>query len=122
LDENFPAVPLSFFKDIPFVMLTQNNDTRIRGDRLCKSSGFRPEIVIELNQQATAYMVASTKIGATFISDTVATKLPATDTLVYYKLDGEASMRDVYFYYKKRKSKTRAMEEFIKLIHQTDTN
>ncbi|MBE6655548.1 MAG: LysR family transcriptional regulator [Ruminococcaceae bacterium] len=116
LKKNFPAAPLSLFKDIPFVMLTQGNDTRLRGDRLCRDAGFRPKIVFDLNQQATAYMVASTGIGATFVSDAVAEKLPAHENLAYYKLAGESAERQVYFYYKKHKYKTRAMEEFIRLI------
>ena len=116
LKEHFPAVPLESFKDVPFVMLTQGNDTRARGDRLCRGAGFRPDIVLELNQQATAYMVASTGIGACFVSDTVAEKLSTYKNLAYYKLSGADAVREVYFYYKKHKYKTRAMEEFIHLI------
>lgn len=116
LKKDFPIVPLAVFGEIPFVMLTQGNDTRIRGDRLCRSAGFHPSIVLELNQQATAYMVASTGMGACFVSDTVALKLPSHANLAYYKLAGDDAERQVYFYYKKHKYKTRAMEEFIHLI------
>lgn len=116
LKKEFPIAPLAAFKEIPFVMLTQGNDTRMRGDRLCRSAGFHPSIVLELNQQATAYMVASTGMGACFVSDTVARKLPAHESLAYYKLFGDDAEREVCFYYKKHKYKTRAMEEFIRLI------
>ncbi len=116
LSDDYPEVSLSEFSDIPFIMLSPSNDTRTRGDRLCREAGFRPKIILELNQQATAYMVASTRMGATFVSDTLAVKLPAHENLAYYKLGGEAARRTVYFYYKKRKFKTRAMEEFIRLI------
>lgn len=116
ISENFPVVPLEEFKNVPFVMLSPSNDTRIRGDRLCKEAGFRPEIILELNQQATAYMTAATEMGATFVSSVLAAKLPATETLAYFRLGGEAARRSVYFYFKKRKFKTRAMEEFIKLF------
>ena len=116
LKTDFAPVPLSRFKDIPFVMLAQGNDTRVRGERLCRDAGFRPSIVLELNQQATAYMVASTGMGACFVSDTVAVKLPAYENLAYYKLSGESAERQVFFYYKKHKYKTMAMEKFIGLI------
>ncbi len=118
LDENFAVVPLSEFRNVPFIMLSPSNDTRIRGDKLCKEAGFRPKIMLELNQQATSYMAASTQMGATFVSDTLAFKLPAPENLAYYKLGGEDAKRTVYFYYKKRKFKTKAMEEFIRLIHR----
>ncbi len=116
LSDVFPTVPLSHFKDIPFIMLSAGNDTRIRGDALCSAAGFHPQIVLELNQQATAYMTAATEIGATFVSDTLAAKLPNHHSLCYFKLEGEEAKRKVYFYYKKRKVKTRAMEEFVKII------
>ncbi len=118
LSSDFEAVPLSELKEIPFVMLTPGNDTRIRGERLCAEAGFRPKIIIELNQQATAYMTSSTQMGATFVSDTLAVKLPNHQNLAYFKLGGTESKRNVYFYYKKRKAKTRAMEEFVKLIEE----
>lgn len=114
----FRTVPLSELKDAPFVMLTPSNDTRIRGEKLCRDAGFRPQIMLELNQQSTAYMVASTRMGATFVSDTIIEKLPNFDNLAYYKLAGEEAKRKVYFYYKKHKLKSRAMEEFIKLIKE----
>ena len=97
-------------------MLTPGNDTRIRGDKLCREAGFHPNIVLEFNQQATAYMAASTQMGATFTSDILVSRQPSFDNLVYYKLEGEAARRKVYFYYKRHKFKTRAMEEFIRMI------
>ena len=62
LSRKYPAVPLGRFADIPFIMLTQGNDTRTRGDRLCRNVGFKPNIVLEFNQQSTAYMASSTQL------------------------------------------------------------
>lgn len=113
-----PAVPLKAFSDLPFIMLSPGNDTRSRGERLCQKAGFSPNIILELEQQSTAYMAASTQLGATFISDILVRQLPSFETLVYYKLEGDAARRQVYFYYKTHKFKTRVMEEFITLIHE----
>lgn len=118
LSRKYPAVPLGRFADIPFIMLTQGNDTRTRGDRLCRNVGFKPNIVLEFNQQSTAYMASSTQLGATFISDILVSQLPAFENLVYYKLDGEEAKRKVFFYYKIHKYKTRVMEEFIRMMHE----
>lgn len=118
LSRKYPAVPLGRFADIPFIMLTQGNDTRTRGDRLCRNVGFKPNIVLEFNQQSTAYMASSTQLGATFISDILVSQLPAFENLVYYKLDGEEAKRKVFFYYKTHKYKTRVMEEFIRMMHE----
>lgn len=118
LSRKYPAVPLGRFADLPFIMLTQGNDTRTRGDRLCRNVGFKPNIVLEFNQQSTAYMASSTQLGATFISDILVSQLPAFENLVYYKLDGEEAKRKVFFYYKTHKCKTRVMEEFIRMMHE----
>ena len=48
-----PTVPLAAFCNTPFIMLTPGNDTRTRGDKLCRAAGFRPNIILELNQQST---------------------------------------------------------------------
>ena len=118
LNQKYPAVPLGRFADLPFIMLTQGNDTRTRGDRLCRNVGFKPNIVLEFNQQSTAYMASSTQLGATFISDILVSQLPTFENLVYYKLDGEEAKRKVFFYYKPHKYKTRVMEEFIRMMHE----
>lgn len=118
LNQKYPAVPLGRFADLPFIMLTQGNDTRTRGDRLCRNVGFKPNIVLEFNQQSTAYMASSTQLGATFISDILVSQLPTFENLVYYKLDGEEAKRKVFFYYKTHKYKTRVMEEFIRMVHE----
>lgn len=118
LNQKYPAVPLGRFADLPFIMLTQGNDTRTRGDRLCRNVGFKPNIVLEFNQQSTAYMASSTQLGATFISDILVSQLPTFENLVYYKLDGEKAKRKVFFYYKTHKYKTRVMEEFVRMMHE----
>lgn len=118
LNQKYPAVPLGRFADLLFIMLTQGNDTRTRGDRLCRNVGFKPNIVLEFNQQSTAYMASSTQLGATFISDILVSQLPTFENLVYYKLDGEEAKRKVFFYYKTHKYKTRVMEEFVRMMHE----
>ena len=83
----------------------------------CREAGFHPNIILELNQQSTAYMAASTQLGATFISDMLVSQLPSFENLDYYKLDGSSANRQVFFYYKNHKYKTRAMEEFLTMMH-----
>lgn len=116
--EDFPAVPLEVFREYPFIMLTPGNDTRIRGIRMCQNAGFKPDIILEFNQQMTAYMAASTKLGVTFISDIIVRRMPSFDNLLHYRLDSSQANREVFFYYKKHRKKTIAMEEFIRLIQK----
>ena len=117
-DEKKLPIPLPAFSQVPFIMLTPGNDTRLRGDKLCREYGFHPNIVLELNQQATAYMAASTQLGATFISDLLVSRLPSCENLAYYCLKGENAWRDVFFYFKRNKYMTKAMEEFISMMQK----
>jgi len=118
LSDAVAAADLSLFSSFAFVMLAPGNDTRIRADKMCREAGFRPVIALEVHQQATAYMIAATQLGATFVSDTVIKKLPRNEELCYYKIGSAAARREVCFYCKKHKYKTRAMKEFMKLIHE----
>ena len=118
LSQDCHAVSLSSFRSIPFIMLAPNNDTRIRGDKMCNEAGFRPNIVLEVNQQATAYMIATTQMGGTFISDSVVEKMPMYKNLAYFKIESKSAERNVYFYFKRHKYKTRLMQEFMNYIDQ----
>lgn len=114
--ESCPAIPLSVFRNIPFILLKSGNDTRSRADKMCKEAGFRPTVALEVNQQATAYMIATTNMGATFISDILVHKMPSFENMSYYKIDSTISDRELYFYFKKNKYKTRAMLEFMRFV------
>jgi len=61
-------------------------------------------------------MIATTNTGATFISDTLVHKMPSFENMAYYKINSAISDRDIYFYFKKNKYKTRAMQEFMRFI------
>lgn len=120
LDPITKPVPLSLFANEPFIFLRTGNDTRIRADKIFQESGLNPRIVLELDQLATAYNVACYGMGATIISDTLAQKANRNSTIIYYKIDSPHTFRNVFFYNKKNKYITRAMEEFTKLASKTD--
>lgn len=120
VDPTTKAVPLSLFANEPFIFLRSGNDTRMRADKIVQESGFTPNIVLELDQLATAYNVACYGLGATIISDTLAQKASCNSTMLYYKIDSRYTFRNVFFYNKQNKYITKAMEEFAKLAPQAD--
>ena len=67
----------------------------------------RPEKVLE-SREVASYRG---KLG-TFL---VHVKYPTNSELVFYKLPGQSSKRTVFFYWKKGRYISRAMEEFLKL-------
>ena len=115
LDEKTAPVPLGQFKDEPFVLLKQENDTRRRSTRLCQANGFSPRVVLELDQQMTSYHITCAGMGISFISDTLVRHVTPHPDVIYYKLPGEETRRNLYFYWKNGKYISRAMEEFLNL-------
>ena len=113
LSDGIPPVPLEAFSQEPFIFLKPENDTRRRAMALCKMAGFVPHIVLELDQQVTAYNITSSGMGISFISDTLVQNIPPHPKVVYYKLDGPESQRDILFYWKSSRYVNKAMETFL---------
>lgn len=43
-----PRAPLALFRELPFLMLKEGNDTRERAEYLCAQAGFSPRIRLQL--------------------------------------------------------------------------
>lgn len=112
LSQNVKAVPLKAFREEPFIMLKPENDTGKRALNICRRNHFHPHVVFELDQQLTAYNITCSGMGISFIGDMLISRVPDNPQLVYYKLPLEGSTRNVYFYWKKGRYFSRAMEEF----------
>ena len=115
LDPQTPCVPLAFFEKEPFLFLRSGNDTRLRAEHICHQQNFSPNIILKLDQQATAFNMACYGMGGAFVSDTLVHHTRQSHDLYYYKLDPELAARSVNFYHKKGKYLTRAMKEFLAL-------
>ena len=115
LSELVPSVDLSLFAREPFILLKPENDTRIRAMELCKQCEFTPNVVFELDQQMTSYNITCSGMGISFISNTLISKVPESNDVVYYKLGGEQSCRNLYFYWKRNSYFSRVMQEFLRL-------
>ena len=112
---DIPSVPLNKFENEPFIILRSDNDTGKRALTICQENHFSPSVVFRLDQQMTAYNIACLGMGITFIGDLLLSRVPTNSELVFYKLPGQSSKRTVFFYWKKGRYISRAMEEFLKL-------
>ena len=113
-----PALPLELLSDLPFLMLKEGNDTRIRAEKLCALCGFQPNIELELDQQVSAYQLAAYGMGATFVSDTLVRKASADSRLLFFRLDGEEASRPISLSYWKKRDVTAPMKAFIQLTKE----
>lgn len=118
LKSHVPSVPLKHFQNEPFIILKPENDTAKRAMDICHSQDFKPDVLFELDQQQTAYNITCSGLGISFISDTLIARGTDNSNVVYYKLAGEASKRNLYFYWKKGRYFSRSMEEFLKIAQK----
>ncbi len=115
--ENSAVCPsiLQHFATAPFLLLRAGNDTRERSDLLLKNAGLTPSVPLKLDQQVTAYHLACYGMGIAFVTDTLIRHVPVDSNIVFYKLEPAISQRNIYFYHKRSRYVTRAMEEFLKI-------
>lgn len=114
--EEMPSVPMAAFQNAPFVLLKGENDTGKRALDICQEHQFRPNILLELDQQMTAYNTTCAGMGISFIGDMLISRVPYNPDVVYYKLGGKYCRRRVCFYWKRGRYISRAMEAFLALV------
>lgn len=122
LGEEWKPVPLDCFQNDPFVMLKMENDTRKRAMEICQSYGFIPKILFELDQQMTSYHITCSGMGISFISDLLILGVPTNPNVSYYKIEQKQSERKLYFYWKRGRYFSRAMEEFLRAAKDLGQN
>lgn len=115
LEDRFPVVPLNALEEQPFIMLKSENDTGKRARQICQAAGFEPNVILNMDQQMTAYNICQSGIGISFIGDIMLSRIPHNENVVYYKLPVHHNSRSVCFYWKKGRYFTRAMEEFLNI-------
>ncbi len=111
--KDYPAVDLALFRQEPFIILHAFNDTGNRARLLCQEYGFKPRIALELDQQLTAYNVASSGLACTFSGELMISHADRNPNLVYYKLKGKNVTRNIYFYWKRGRYISQAMQVFM---------
>ena len=107
------SVELTAFKKEPFILLHHENDTGKRAEKLLKKYGVTPNVIFTLDQQVTAYNIACSGMGITFVSDTLVKRIGASPDIYYYKLPDNLAVRNIYFYRKKNHYQSLACRKFI---------
>ena len=122
LSPELPGVDLQLFQEEPFLLLRPGNDTRERSERLLSEAGVRhPRVPLYLDQQMTAYHLACHGMGIAFVTDTLIRNVPSDPGIVFFrpKAQGDVDRRNIYFYHKRSRYLTRAMEAFLAALPDT---
>lgn len=120
--ERVPPVPLEMFRDEAFILLKPENDSRIRAEKLCEEKGFSPKVIMEFDQQMTAYLVSCSGTGISFASSSMVSRIKPNPSTCYYRLPGQISHRQVRIFWKQGRYLTRAMEEFLRIATCQEQN
>lgn len=115
-----PRVNLSAFQNETFLLLKKGNDIHRRALSMCRSAGFKPQVLMYLDQMLTAYHVAENGHGVTFIRSGVLDHVKPCDRLYFYRLDDPDVFRTLYLYRRRETPMTLLAQQFWDFVCQTD--
>lgn len=108
---NCPAVNLTEFRDLEFILLREGNNLYTRSGQMFAEAGFTPKVKMTISQMVTSYRLADNGLGAVFISDRLV-RSPKTN-LRFFKIDSIYTERIFHFLLPKRDYMPFAVRGFI---------
>lgn len=99
LSPELPSVPMEVFSKENFLFLKRGNDMHRRGLKICRDAGFEPTIVMEMDQLISAYYLAGTGSGITFIRASIPYYVGPSEELTFYKISHPDTSRELRAYY-----------------------
>ena len=118
LNPDIKTVPLDYFNDELFLFLKEGNDTRKRANKICNREVFEPNILLELDQQITAFNLTCFGMGISFVSDLLLKNVGENENICLYKLETLDSGREISFYFKKFRYLKKSTKEFLKIANE----
>ena len=116
LEDACPSVNLSYFNNVDFVLLTQENNLYKRSLAMLAAAGVQPAVKMQVTQLVTAYHLVEQLPVASFVSSRVATH---TDTrLKFYKLAYPEAVRHFAMLWPRRDYMPLSVRTFMKLFQQ----
>lgn len=118
LDADCPQVNLSKFAKKDFYILNRGNDGYSRMMAMCKNAGFKPNVVMYLDQMMTIYNATKSGKGCALLRADIVKHSEPTQKLFFYKLDDALSSRDIYIYHKNANALSTAAKHLIQFLHE----
>ncbi|QDR81546.1 LysR family transcriptional regulator [Sporomusa termitida] len=119
-EQTCPQVSLKQFEQEPFLLLEKGNDMYQRGLKMCRQAGFVPKVAMYLDQMLTAYYIACSGKGVTFVRAGVTHYLEPTNKLFFYKTDDENAVRNIMLYCKKSQPLSQIGNDFINFMQERE--
>lgn len=113
-DSGQPYINLKDFEDTPFILLESKYDLRRRTDAFFSECAASPNICMEITQIVTAFSLALTGIGATFVPDRAVKE--NHPELVFYKLPSQQTVRNMHIVINNKRYMSKATNRFIDMF------
>lgn len=114
-----PALPPFYIAQFPFILLCKGNNTRSYTDYFFQESNVHPQILMEVNQMATAYHIVASQVGATVVSDTLIKSDFVRDEVLFFKLPCKKTERNINILIRKNRYMTRATKKILEIIRES---
>lgn len=111
-------LPLEVLKDIPFILMNRDNDTRKVTDKIFQEASFSPTVLFELDRLTTLYSYIELGAAASVVSDTLVRNVhtASPNHIYFYPLHSKYAHRSIYVSYKKNKFRSPAMVAFAESL------
>lgn len=110
---------LSLFRNQPFILLQEGFDTRQRCNAIFDDFRINVQSKYEFNQLASAFGMAASGLGITVVSDTIIKYSPDWGSkMKYYAVQSPESIRDVFYFTRRNRMLSRALQEFIEISQE----
>ena len=103
-------------KDIPFVVVGQNQEMRTLFDKLCAESDFKPKIAMEVVGLATAWSMANAGVGATLLPLQFVRNMETNPNVALFNLKHVTNIRQPVIITKRGQYLSEFAEYAIKLL------
>ena len=115
LNDNCPSVNFNELAEMPFVLLTKENNVRKLFSDLVNTHGISPIKKMEVEQLATSYYLADSGLGATLAS-TIMIKKCLSRNLVFFKINDSSLIRQFYFVGRGKGYISKVAAKFMELL------
>ena len=112
LQQNCPRVPVSLFREVPFVVYSEGTELYEQSRKIFSESDFRPDTKVTVSSPVMANELARKGVGAALVGDYMVTE---GSSLLYYNLRTRWERRAFYFVLRKDEQLQPPQKRFIEL-------
>jgi DNA-binding transcriptional LysR family regulator len=113
--ETLPATAITHFRHLPVILLTPNNSHYHTTKAIYAEASLSPNVMLSVDQSATAYHLAASGIAAVFVSDLIIKNNKAFP-LYYFKLKTPIANRTFYGLTNPFRYETKATAVFMQML------